>query len=72
MASMPDAIATLLLAGVILGCVLVVQAIVVPHLPPQEIPSVLRSRVALSSRLRPWLLAASMTMVASGLVLALL
>lgn len=71
MAPMPHFAATLLQAGLVIGAVLVAQAAVVPHLPSHEIPHVLRGRVALSNRLRPWLLAASAAMVSAGLLLAL-
>jgi hypothetical protein len=71
LAPMPDAATSLLQAGVLLGSVLVSQAIATRLLARQEIPLVLRGRVALSKRLRPWLLVAAATMVSAGLVLAL-
>jgi hypothetical protein len=71
LAPMPDAATSLLQTGVLLGSVLVSQAIATRLLARQEIPLVLRGRVALSKRLRPWLLVAAATMVSAGLVLAL-
>lgn len=62
---------TLLQTGLLTGCVLLAQIVVVRHLPVESIPGVLRGRVALCSRLRPWLLVASLTMVGAGLVIQL-
>jgi hypothetical protein len=63
--------ASLLLSGLVTGVVLVVQMIAVRHLPLDSVPGVLQGRIALSNRLRPWLIAAAGGVVASGLVLQL-
>jgi hypothetical protein len=69
MSGTPTLAMTLLQTGLLTGCVLVAQVVAVRHLPVESIPGVLRGRVALSNRLRPWLLVAAMTMVSAGLVL---
>ncbi|MGI8901367.1 MAG: endonuclease/exonuclease/phosphatase family protein [Nocardioides sp.] len=43
----------------------------VRHLPLESIPGVLRGRVALSNRLRPWLISTALAMAVTGLVLHL-
>lgn len=69
MGTTPTLAATLLQAGLLTGCVLLAQVLAVRHLPVETIPGVLRGRVALSNRLRPWLLVAAMTMACAGLVI---
>ena len=56
MSSTPAAAASLIQVGLAIGALLVAQVLVVRHLPVETIPDVLRSRVALSNRLRPWLI----------------
>ena len=69
MTTAPDLAAALLQTGLLTGCVLLAQVVAVRLLPVENIPVVLRARVALSSRLRPWLLLAAMLMVGVGLLL---
>jgi hypothetical protein len=69
MASTPTIAASLLQTGMLVGAVVVAQVVVMRHLTLETIPEVLRGRVALSSRLRPWLIAAAAAMAASGLAL---
>jgi hypothetical protein len=57
----------LLQAGTLLMVVLVGQIVALRHLPAENIPGVLRGRVALSTRLRPWLLVVALAMAATGL-----
>jgi hypothetical protein len=71
LASTPDTATALLQAGVLIGGVLVAQALAARRLARREIPLALRERVALSNRLRPWLLTAAVAMLSAGLVLAL-
>jgi hypothetical protein len=71
MASTPEVAASLLQVGLALGTLLVAQVVVVRHLPVETIPDVLRSRVALSSRLRPWLIGVAAVMALTGLVMHL-
>ena len=70
MATMSDIAARLLQAGLVIGSVLIAQALTVRRLPLHDIPPVLHDRVALSNRLRPWLLGAATALVSAGLVLA--
>jgi len=49
----------------------VAQIVAVRHLPVESIPDVLRGRVALCCRIRPYLLASVLTMVGAGLFLTL-
>ena len=69
MASTPTIAASLLQTGMLVGAVVVAQVVVMRHLTLETIPEVLRGRVALSNRLRPWLIAAAAAMAASGLAL---
>jgi hypothetical protein len=69
MTSSGELAASLLQCGLLIGTVLVLQVVVARHLPVETIPGVLRGRVALCNRLRPWLILAAATMVASGLLL---
>lgn len=69
MATTPSLAATLLQTGLLTGCVLLAQVVVVRRLPVETIPGVLRARVAMSTRLRPWLLLAATTMVGAGVLL---
>ena len=71
MASTPAVAASLLQAGLALGTLLVAQVLVVRHLPVETIPDVLRSRVALSNRVRPWLIGVAAVMALTGLVMQL-
>ena len=61
----------LLQTGVLMGVVLLGQVFAVRHLPLESIPGVLRGRVALSNRLRPWLISTALAMAVTGLVLHL-
>ncbi|MEP6814103.1 MAG: hypothetical protein ABI873_00980 [Marmoricola sp.] len=71
MASVPDVAAPLLQAGVLVAGILIAQVFALRHLPVDAIPDVLRGRVALSNRLRPWLFVAALTMAVTGLLLHL-
>jgi hypothetical protein len=71
MAATPTLAVALLQAGLLTGVVLVAQSVAVRHLPVESIPGVLRARVALCSRIRPYLLASVATMVGVGLFLTL-
>jgi hypothetical protein len=71
MAASPEVATALLQAGLAVGTVLVAQVLLVRHLPVETIPGVLRTRVALSNRLRPWLIAVAAVMTMTGLVLQL-
>jgi hypothetical protein len=69
MASTPTIAASLIETSVILATVLFAQAIAVRHLPVESIPGVLRGRVAMCSRVRPWLLFTALAMAVMGLLL---
>lgn len=71
MASTPTVAASLLQAGLVMGAVLVAQVVAVRHLPAETIPGVLRSRIVLCSRLRPFLITVAVAMAVLGLVLQL-
>ncbi len=71
MSSTPAAAASLIQVGLAIGALLVAQVLVVRHLPVETIPDVLRSRVALSNRLRPWLIGVAAAVALTGLVLQL-
>lgn len=71
MSSTPAAAASLIQVGLAIGTLLVAQVLVVRHLPVETIPDVLRSRVALSNRLRPWLIGVAAAVALTGLVLQL-
>ncbi len=58
-------------SGLLLGIVLIAQVVLTRHLHVETIPGVLRGRVALSNRLRPWLFVAALTMAVPGLILQL-
>ncbi len=59
----------LLQGGLLLAGVLIAQLVAVRHLPVEDIPGVIRHRVEVCSRLRPWLFATAAAMVAVGLAL---
>ena len=61
----------LLVAGVLMGVVILSQAIAVSHLPADSIPACLRHRVEMTIRLLPVLGAVAVAMALSGLVLHL-
>lgn len=72
MAATPDVATALLQVALVMGVVLVGQVVAVRHLPVETIPGCLQARIALSNRLRPYLLASAAVMAAAGLVLQLL
>ncbi len=63
--------ASLLQAGVLMGVVVLAQAVVVSRLPVDTIPACLRHRVEMSIRLRPFLGAVAVALALTGLVLQL-
>ncbi|MEP7092009.1 MAG: hypothetical protein ABI776_18050, partial [Nocardioidaceae bacterium] len=67
--SSSDLASSLLQAGLLTGVVLVAQVFVLRNLPIESVPGVLRGRVELCNRLRPWLIAAAAAMTAAGLLL---
>jgi len=72
MASTPDVATALLQAALVVGVVVVGQVVAIRHLPVETIPGCLQSRIALSNRLRPFLIAGAAAMAAVGLVLEIL
>jgi hypothetical protein len=62
---------SLLQLGILMGIVLVGNAIAVRHLPIETVPGVLRERVRLANRMRPWLSLAALAITAAGLFLQL-
>ena len=48
-----------------------IQAVALRHLPAEAIPTVLRPRVELCNRLRPWLVGAATALALAGLLLHL-
>lgn len=61
----------LLQLGVLMGIVLIGNAVAVRHLPLESVPGCLQGRIELSNRLRPWLSIVAMAITAAGLVLHL-
>lgn len=61
----------LLLAGVLMGVVVLTQAVAVSHLSIDSIPACLRHRVEMTIRLLPVLGAVAVAMALAGLVLHL-
>jgi hypothetical protein len=70
-ADTPELARALLQTGVLVGVVLVAQIVAVRHLPVESIPHVLKGRVALCSRVLPYLLASVLTMLGVGLFLTM-
>lgn len=64
-----DLAVALLQAGILVLVVCVGQAYAVAHVPVESIPSTLRHRVEVCTRMRPWLLAAALSLAVTGLVL---
>ena len=71
MASTSAIAASLLQVGLVLGVVLLAQLLTVRHLDVESVPGVLRSRIALSNRVRPWLIVVATLMALTGLALQL-
>ena len=61
--------AALLQLGVLMGVVLIGNTIAAGRLPAENVPLVLRGRITLCNRMRPWLSAAALAMTAAGVVL---
>lgn len=59
----------LLQAGILMLIVIVGQAYAVAHVPVKSIPSTLRHRVEVCTRLRPVLVVAALSLTVAGLVL---
>lgn len=59
----------LLQCGLLLLGVLTAQLVAVRHLPAETVPRVIRHRVEVCSRLRPWLFIGAFAMVAAGVSL---
>lgn len=68
MATTSDVAAGLLQAGAMMTAVLTAQVLVVRHLSVDTIPGSLRARVALGTRLRPWLILTAVLMLTAGAV----
>ncbi|NUR05523.1 MAG: hypothetical protein HOQ45_00770 [Nocardioidaceae bacterium] len=71
METTPAVAGPLLQLGLLMGVVLVGNALVARRLPLESVPSILRGRVLLCNRMRPWLSLAAVLMTATGLVLLL-
>ncbi len=67
----PSVAVPLLQLGLLMAVVLVGNAVAVRRMPLETVPGILLGRVNLCNRLRPWLGAASVAMILSGLVLLL-
>ncbi|WP_310528109.1 hypothetical protein [Nocardioides sp.] len=61
--------AALLQAGILMLIVIVGQAYAVAHVPVESIPTTLRHRVEVCTRLRPLLVVAALSLTVAGLVL---
>jgi hypothetical protein len=54
-----------------MGLVLWGNVVAVRHLQPEDVPNVLRRRIELCNRARPWLIVVACAMAVTGLVLHL-
>lgn len=72
METTPSVAIPLLQLGLLMGIVLLGNAVAVRHLPIESVPGVLRPRVLMCNRMRPWLTAAAAAMTAAGTFLLLL
>jgi hypothetical protein len=71
MEATPPVAAALLQLGILMGVVLIGNAFAARRLPDETVPLVLRGRITMCNRMRPWLSAAALAMTATGLVLML-
>jgi len=71
METAPSVAMPLLQLGLLMGIVLLGNAVAVRHLPIESVPGVLRPRVLMCNRMRPWLSAAAAAMTGAGLFLLL-
>ena len=71
MEATPSIAIPLLQTGIMLGIVLLGHVYVLRHLPVDAVPSILRGRIELAHRMRPWLAAAAVCLTVAGLVLQL-
>jgi hypothetical protein len=67
----PSIAIPLLQTGIMLGIVLLGNVYVLRHLPVDAVPSILRGRIELANRMRPWLAVAAVCLTVAGLVLQL-
>lgn len=71
METTPSIAVPLLQTGILLGIVLLGNLYVLRHLPVDVVPTILRGRIELANRLRPWLAVAALGLTVAGLVLQL-
>jgi hypothetical protein len=65
----PSIAVPLLQLGVLMGIVLLGNVVVAGRLPIENVPGVLRQRVLLCNRMRPWLGGLALAFTAAGLIL---
>jgi hypothetical protein len=61
----------LLQLGILMGLVLWGNVVAIRHLQPEDVPNVLRRRIELCNRARPWLIVVACAMAVTGLALHL-
>ena len=71
METSPPVAAALLQLGILMAVVLIGNAVAARRLPDETVPLILRERITMCNRMRPWLSAAALVMTAAGLVLIL-
>lgn len=71
METTPSVAIPLLQTGILLGIVLLGNVYVLRHLPAEVVPTILRGRIELANRMRPWLAVAALGLTVAGLVLQL-
>ena len=71
METAPSVAIPMLQLGLLMGIVLVGNAVAVRHLPIESVPEILRGRVLMCNRMRPWLSATAAAMIAAGVLLLL-
>ncbi|MCW2848156.1 MAG: hypothetical protein JWR90_2130 [Marmoricola sp.] len=65
----PSVALPLLQLGLLMGIVIAGQSFAVHRMPMDSVPTVLRARVLLCNRIRPWLAVAAAAITAAGLLL---
>jgi hypothetical protein len=71
METTPSVAAPMIQLGILLGIVLVGNAVAVRRLPTESVPGCLMGRVRLANRMRPWLAVAALAITVTGLLLHL-
>ena len=71
MENTPSVAVPMIQLGILLGIVLVGNAVAVRRLPTESVPGILMGRVRLANKMRPWLAVAALAITATGVFLHL-